>query len=124
MDALAHVNNLAYLRWFEETRIAYARKVWGMIDGLGVILAHQRCDYLAPVTHPDNVEVRLSCTKLGRSSVTLSFIIRSDNLELDVARGEGVMVAFDYSTKTTVAIPDGLRERIIAFEEGYDAAAV
>jgi acyl-CoA thioester hydrolase len=118
MDALGHVNNLAYLRWFEEARIRYFARSGLLAEGgkIGVILAHQRCDYLAPLTYPDDVEIRVSTTKIGRSSFTLSFAIRSVAQAADVARGEGVLVAFDYVTGRSTAITDALRAGIEALE--------
>jgi len=110
MDALGHVNNLVYLRWFEEARIRHAREA-GLMDlgGVGVILAHQRCDYLAPLTYPDTVEVRMALTRVGTRSFTLAFAVRSEALGRDVARGEGVLVAFDYATQRSVPLPEQAR---------------
>jgi acyl-CoA thioester hydrolase len=118
MDALGHVNNLVYLRWFEEARIRYFERA-GLVSAegrIGVILAHQRCDYLAPVTHPDEIEVRCSVTKLGRRSFSLSFVIRSETQGKDAARGEGVLVAFDYASGHSAPISDAVRARIEALE--------
>jgi acyl-CoA thioester hydrolase len=118
MDSLGHVNNLVYLRWFEEARIRYfaCSGMMGPDGGVPVILARQHCDYLAALTYPDDVEVRCSVTKIGRSSITLSFAIRSDKHGADVARGEGVLVVFDYAAGHSTPVTDELRARLEAFE--------
>lgn len=117
MDALGHVNNGAYLRWFEEARIQYfARAKIPLTRGEGVILASQRIDYLAPVLYPDKIELGLSITRLGRSSFTMAFEIRSETQAAAVARGEGVGVCFDYATKRPIALSDAVRASIAAFE--------
>jgi acyl-CoA thioester hydrolase len=120
MDALGHVNNLACLRWFEEARLRYLVRV-GLGDEsgrVGVILARQQCDYLAPLTYPDEIEVRVSTTKLGRSSFTLAFAVRSERLGADAARGEGSLVVFDYAMRRSVPMPEETRARIEAVEGG------
>ncbi len=118
MDALGHVNNLVYLRWFEQARITYFERA-GLVNAqgrIGVILAHQRCDYLAPLAYPDEIEARCSAVKLGRSSLTLAFAIRSLKKDLDVARGEGVLVAFDYGAGRSAPLSDEVRARVEALE--------
>lgn len=117
MDALGHVNNLVYLRWFEEARIQYFIKM-ALASGNtpNVILAAQRCDYLAPVRYPDTIEVRISTVKIGRSSFTMGFSIHSQELGREVARGEGVMVAFDYASGRSVPLDAGVKEAIENFE--------
>lgn len=117
MDSLGHVNNLVYLRWFEEARIQYFVKM-ALANGSAptVILAHQRCDYLSPLRWPGEIEARISVVKIGNSSFTMAFSIVSDDGGREVARGEGVMVAFDYATNRSVPLPDAVKHDIAAFE--------
>ena len=118
MDSLGHVNNTAYLRWFEEARIQYIHASGLANDGApGVILAHQRCDYLLPLTYPGTIEARVSAIRLGRTSLTLSFVIHAVELGLDAAKGEGVLVAFDYADRQSIPVPEAVRARVIAFEQ-------
>jgi acyl-CoA thioester hydrolase len=126
MDAIGHVNNTIYLRWFEEARIQYLRREELLPkEGPtpGIILASQRCDYLAPVRYPDTIEVRVSIIKLGNTSMTMCFEISSEALGKNIARGDGVIVWFDYATERSMRIPDETRERVITFERaGYRAS--
>ena len=118
MDALGHVNNGVFLRWFEDARIVYFGRVGIDFERVGVILARQSCDYLAPVVYPDTVEARVSVTRLGTKSFTMSFAISSAAAGRDVATGEGVMVAFDYESQRSVPLPAALREAIERLERG------
>lgn len=118
MDALGHVNNTVYLRWFEEARVTYFHRANLAIEGsVGIILAHQRCDYLAPVVYPDTIEVRVSVTKLGGASMTMRFSILSEKLGREAARGEGVIVAYDHATLKTIRVPEDVRDRLVTFEQ-------
>src|SRR2546423_11617543 len=53
---------------------------------IGVPRVAASCDYLRPVRFEDEIDVRVSVKKLGRSSVTYSFAFFKDADE--VARGE------------------------------------
>lgn len=117
MDALAHVNNTVFLRWFESARIAW----WEQLgfsdrpqgDGLGPILARTAIDYRRPVTYPDTVEVFVKTLRVGSKSVTLGYEVRSSAQDQAlVAEGETVLVLFDYHRKVTVPFDDALRRKM------------
>jgi len=59
MDALGHVNNTTYFRWFESVRIGYFARIGWAADlssgGVGPILAQASCTYRAPLVFPDEV---------------------------------------------------------------------
>lgn len=121
MDAFGHVNNVVYLRWFESGRIAmFERVAIGHRDvggGQGPILARTTCDFLHPTKYPDTVSVITRVTRIGTKSFTMSYEVRSKTLDAVAAKGDGVVVWFDYAAKTTTPIPDELRERLAAFLE-------
>ena len=61
MDAYQHINNAVYFRYFEDARIAYFGKA-GIEEhmkatGVGPILASTRCDFRAPLTFPDSIQI-------------------------------------------------------------------
>ena len=125
MDAFGHVNNARFFTWFETARIAYFREVGlpaDLVGGIGPILAHTSCDYLAPVTYPGEVLVGARVTRLGRSSFHHEYVITpGDRPDQPVARGAGVIVFFDYEVGESVPIPDDLRGRISTMD-GLDPA--
>lgn len=113
MDAFRHVNNTAYLRWFETARIEWFAKVgFAQSDGVGPILARTEIDYRAPLTWPDTVDVSIGVVSVGRSSVTLGYEVRSDKLGAVAARGVTVIVQFDYGSGKSVPLDDAMRARI------------
>jgi acyl-CoA thioester hydrolase len=118
MDALGHVNNTVYLRWFEEARVQYSLHEKVASEAmLSVILAHQRIDYLAPVVYPDTVETRVSITRIGTSSMTMSFEIWSEVQVRMVAKGEGVMVAIEPGEGRARKLSEDAKQKVEAFEE-------
>jgi acyl-CoA thioester hydrolase len=122
MDALGHVNNTVYLRWFENARIAYLRHT-EVLDSmrrmeLAPILAHQTIDYLLPVTHPDTVEVATTVTSIGNTSFTMAFRINSMRHGALAAEGSGRLVMVDIQRKCKVPVDAKLRQLIYDIEGG------
>ena len=120
MDAFQHVNNVVYARWLETARIVYLERI-GLIDrmreeGVGPILAKTVIDYKRPLQYPDTVHVSATVTRIGGSSFTMSFRIRSEALGTDVASGEQVMVVYDYRAGATARVDHRLRGAIAAVE--------
>jgi acyl-CoA thioester hydrolase len=117
MDALGHVNNARYFTWFESARIALFERVGLASTGVpevGPILAHTRCDFLAPVRYPAEVLAGARVDWLGTTSFTMGYgvaLADSPPGEL-VARGEGVVVLIDYRNGAKVAISPPLREAL------------
>lgn len=120
MDALAHVNNVVYFRWFESARVAYFGRV-GLIDwtGEGVagpILAAASCRYRAPLTYPDKVTVGARTVRLGRDRFVMGYAVASERLGRVAAEGEGTVVTYDFAAGRKVAMPAPLRQAILDLE--------
>ncbi len=120
MDAFQHVNNVAYARWIETGRIAYFERIGFLermkAEGIGPILARLTIDYRRPVTFPDTVRVEITTTKIGRTSFTLAYRIRSEAQQDEVATAEDVIVVMDYRAARTVRVDDALRSAIASLE--------
>ena len=118
LDALGHVNNGRYFTWFETARMELFRRVGLEFTGTpaaGPILAHTRCDFLAPVRYPADVLAGAAIGKFGNTSFTMEFgVALADSPEKPVARGQGVIVLIDYATGAKVPVPDELRRRLEA----------
>jgi acyl-CoA thioester hydrolase len=122
IDKMGHVNNANHLTYIELARVKYFEDVVG-VDGnwsdlQGLILAHVSIDYKRPIFLHDNVFVFTRCSKLGRKSMELSWVIinEKDGLEETLAQGTAVIVCYDYSTNQTIEIPQEQRRKIEAYE--------
>ncbi len=117
MDALGHVNNARYFTWFESARMALFERVCLAATGspeIGPILAHTRCDFLAPVTYPAEIVAGTRVSRLGNTSFGMDYAVwtEGDGPGKPVARGEGVIVLVNYDSGEKVPIPDDLRQRL------------
>jgi acyl-CoA thioester hydrolase len=112
MDALGHVNNAEYLRYFEQSRIVWLESLGYPVAGKGTgpILAKVSVTYLKPIVYPSEIEVRLYAKHVGNSSFTLaSEIVNGRDATERFTEGEFVTVWLDYDAGKSVPIPQKLR---------------
>ena len=117
LDAMRHLNNVVFLRYFETARITYLRHLIPShspadpeADGFGLIFAECHINYRAPVHYDEQVAVVCSVADVRRSSFKVPFEMRvGDRL---AAEGYGVLVGFDYAAQASMHLPDELRSRL------------
>lgn len=121
MDAFRHVNNTVYFRYFESARIAYFERTGISTAGdntaaIGPILASTSCRFKAPLTYPDAVRVGARVTEIGDDRFTMAYSVTSERLSREAARGDGVIVAYDYAAARKAPLPASWRQAIEALE--------
>ncbi len=120
MDAMGHVNNIVYLRWFECARIAYFERIgWlegGRVNGIGPILHSTQARFRAPVKWPDTITVGARVADLGEDRFNMFYEVESHALQRVAADGSGLVVSFDYRLEAKAPLPPEIRERIVALE--------
>ena len=112
MDALGHVNNAEYLRYFEQSRVQWLETLGYQTTGkgLGPILAAMTVTYLKPVVYPSELEVRLRAARVGNTSFTLAAeIVNGRDAAERFTEGEFVIVWLDYAKGEPVPVPERLR---------------
>lgn len=120
MDAMGHVNNIVYLRWFECARIAYFERVgWlagGRVRGVGPILHSTQARFRAPVKWPDRIVVGARVGDVEADRFTMHYEIWSEALRRVAAEGSGLVVCFDYDREHKAPLPPEIRQRIADLE--------
>lgn len=121
MDAMGHVNNVVYFRYFESVRIDYFDKldllVFQQETGVGPILASTECRYKLPLHYPDTVIAGTKILSLEEDRFVMGYEVFSTRQKRIAADGEGVIVTYDYRNNKKVNIPDILRTRIMELEK-------
>ena len=121
LDPQGHVNNAKHLTYFEQARIAYLVEL-GLFTKdqsfmeIGVILADVHITYLAPIYFGEPVKVGVHVIKLGTKSMTWAQNIVDVKTSKELAKGEVILVTYDYEEGKTINIPHEWREKIIKFE--------
>jgi acyl-CoA thioester hydrolase len=121
MDALGHVNNIIYFRYFESARIAYMAKLGFMasIDQMeiGPILGSIQCKFKYPVTFPDTLSAGVRTIRIEEDRFVVEHCVVSHAAQRVAAEGEGVIVAYDYRAKKKAHLPAEIKHRIEKLEE-------
>jgi acyl-CoA thioester hydrolase len=114
LDAMRHLNNVVYLRYFESARIAYMSELSPDHSpanpergSYGLIFAEGHINYRSPVHFDEEVEIRCSVGEVRRSAFRMDFEMHVG--ERLAAEGYGWLVGFDYGKQEAMPIPEGLR---------------
>jgi acyl-CoA thioester hydrolase len=121
LDPQGHVNNAKHLTYFEQARVQYMIEL-GLFTKdrsfmeLGVIVADVHITYLEPVYFGQNLKVGVHASKMGTKSMTWEQNIVDADTGKELARGEVVIVTYDYKEEKTIPIPQKWRDKFIEFE--------
>jgi len=120
MDALGHVNNAVYFRYFESARIAYLTKI-NFIDpaannGLASILASTQCDFRKALVYPDTVAIGARVAEIGADRFAMEYRLVSNRLQKIAAEGKGIIVSYHYHEKRKADLPETIRRNIQTVE--------
>lgn len=123
MDAYQHINNAVYFRFFEDIRMAFLEKA-GVGEHkdttqIGPILASTRCDFRAPLTFPDTVQVATMVTDIRSKHFKMKYVVFSESLDKVAAEGEGLIVYYDYQQQKSCEIPEVILTNINALQIGF-----
>ena len=121
MDALKHVNNVVYFRYFESARIAYFEKLrfWEFMNqtGVGPILASIQCRFKTPLIYPDTVSVGTRIPKIEQDRFVMEYRAVSHKSQAIAAEGESVVVSYNYRENKKTQLPEEMKQRILALEK-------
>lgn len=115
IDAMNHLNHVAYFPMMETLRCDYYLPMLGTNDptDLDIIVAEATCRYLAPVHYASELVGEVAPARpLGRTSFTLLYRFTDAGNGTTVARGRTVLVSYDYAQGSKRPIPEARRERL------------
>lgn len=110
MDALNHVNNVVYFRYFENIRLKYFERT-GMMEEIqktkiGPILGATECKFMKPLTYPDRITLGATVTEIREKRLTMRYQIYSQKLEKIAAEGSAEIFFVDFVTGRSCLISD------------------
>jgi acyl-CoA thioester hydrolase len=121
-DALGHVNNVVFFRWWETARIDYCRKIGLMRDDasltIGTVLAAMQCDFRRQLAFPDTVRIGSRLARVGNSSIRIEHQLISLTQNEIAAEAVSTIVAFDFEKQVSLAVPDSMRAAMRKLEAG------
>jgi len=118
MDALNHVNNVAYFRYLETARVDFIRSLGVDISdrakGVGFILQHAECRFRRPVVFPDTLTITTTVLTVETDRFTLEHTLTSHAQSQVVAIGKSTIVTYDYPNTCKMTIPSDLAAQLQA----------
>ncbi|HWP38728.1 MAG TPA: thioesterase family protein [Gemmatimonadales bacterium] len=121
MDAYGHVNNAVYFRYFESARIAYFQRC-GLLESyksraVGAILHSTQCRFRVALQYPDTALIGTRVIDVQDDRFTMAYRVVSRAHNVVAAEGQGIIVAFDYTTRTKTRLPEDVRQGIRKMED-------
>lgn len=116
MDALGHVNNVVYYRYFECARVVYLEKIDYRAstspDGFGPILSATSCRYKFPLQYPDVIRVGARTIRIAEDRFTMEYAIVSTRYNKIAAVGEAEIVSYDFRNSGKTPLPQSIVKKI------------
>lgn len=114
MDALGHVNNIMYFRYFEQVRLEWFTKSGFAPLGSeseGILIVDNHAEYLKPIVYPAQLHVQMGGHSPGRSSFVSTYTI-TVNDEL-CTRGSAKVVWVNMIAGKSIPLPEYLRSLVV-----------
>ena len=114
MDAMGHVNNTVYFRYFETARIAWFDDIGCTPDpaGEGPVIVNADCTFLKQLKYPGEIEVATLVGPPGRSSFPMRHEIRVVGADgaagLLHAEGGAKVVWVNFPAEKSAPLPQSL----------------
>lgn len=116
MDAMGHVNNASYFRYFETVRIDWMHSVGATPDpqGEGPVIVNAFCNFIKQVEYPGDLIARHYVAQIGRSSFdTYMTLERSDLPGVVHANGGATTVWIDFKAQKSRPLPEWFRALLV-----------
>jgi acyl-CoA thioester hydrolase len=112
MDAMGHVNNTIYFRYFEIVRLEWLFKIGCPPDpnGMSPLIVNAFCNFIRQLEFPGDMLAKHYVANPGRSSFdTFITLERTDNPGLIYAEGGSKTVWTDFKAQKSAPMPEWLR---------------
>lgn len=114
-DVYGHVNNVVYYSYFDTAVNGHLIEATGSdirrLDAVGLV-AETQCEFMRELRFPGEVQVGLSVTRLGTSSIIYRLGLFQGESDEPAAIGRFVHVYVDAKTRAVTPVPDAIREAV------------
>ncbi|MGL4474825.1 MAG: acyl-CoA thioesterase [Shewanella sp.] len=112
MDALKHVNNVVYFRYFETARIDFLLQT-GLIsllqdEKIGPVISETQARYKRPVTFPDTLTIGTRISDIQSDRFTMHYAAFSQAQQAITTLGSAQVVMFNFSTGKKALLPNAV----------------
>jgi len=119
MDLFGHVNNVAYFRYIQASRVNYwemsgLQTLYGGMK-LGPILLSTSCQFIIPLMYPGNIVVESRVEFIKNTSFGIHHRILNNKNEI-TAEAHDVIVTYDFEQKAKLPVPESFRQKVEQIE--------
>jgi acyl-CoA thioester hydrolase len=123
LDTMGHLNNVAFLQFFESARIIFLRGLIPEHDptdpsDFGLIFAECKINYRSPAFFEEDIATSVRPSAIARSSIRLEFEMRSERDGRLLAEGYGVLVGYDYAGGKATPLPERAKKALAPLVAG------
>ncbi len=115
MDLFGHVNNVAYFKYIQATRVNYCESVGiNTFDATikqSFAVANSTCDFKQPLYYPEAISLSTTIEWIKNSSFKLIHTIYNSKNDL-AATASDVIVLFDYATHLKINISESIKAKM------------
>ncbi|MGI2110017.1 acyl-CoA thioesterase [Shewanella frigidimarina] len=102
MDALQHVNNSVYFKYFETARLDFFNQINLLDDlkttGVGPVLSETNARFKRPVTFPDSIVVGVKISDINEDRFVMHYTVFSKAQQAVTTIGWAKVVMFNFKT--------------------------
>jgi acyl-CoA thioester hydrolase len=127
VDILGVCNNAVYFNYFEDARIKYMQDIKKnfalkeILEGTSFfIMVHNDCDYIDSAYLDDELNIYTRIDFIKNSSFGFKHIVENNNTKKVIARGGGVVVHINRTTKKSIPIPLEFYDAVQKFEKNVE----
>jgi acyl-CoA thioester hydrolase len=115
MDAFGHVNNVAFFRYLENTRVDWLNALQYVEprNGEGVVVVNVFCNFYQQLRYPGDLVAKLYLTDLGRRS--FDHVVTFERLDAPgriIAAGGATIVWVNFAQGQALPLPEDLRNTL------------
>ena len=119
LDAMRHVNNVAFVALMEDARMEYWKALTRVQDlkGINFILAEVSCRYLSPAYLGETIRIGIRASKMSTKSFQFEYRMEDKASGRLITEGSSVQVMYDYKQKKTMPLEQRMRDTVAALEQ-------
>ncbi len=119
MDLFGHVNNVAYFKYIQASRVNYW-ELTGLAASfnktkIGPILLSTSCKFIKPLHYPGNIIIEAGAEFIKNSSFGIHHQIINEQNQI-VAEAHDVIVYFDFNKNEKLPVSDEFRKAVHTIE--------
>ncbi|MCL1059377.1 acyl-CoA thioesterase [Shewanella gelidimarina] len=121
MDALQHVNNVVYFRYFETARIDFFNQINLLEDlqktSIGPVISENQARYKRPVTFPDTLIVGVSISNIKDNRFMMHYHVFSQSQQAVTTIGASQVVMFNFKTGQKATLTPQLLDALKTYQQ-------